>query len=593
MSSNDATADELWRSEDAALHSTMTNAFVVFISSTFIFRYDVRATLESAPVEPHDNYINRLDYLPPAEQQAEMMAEKERYYSLYINEVEEELYKGMDGNTVIGNRVIASMHFILEEQMKREKTDYNQIAFNYDEIGPKEPSATVSQEPDENDTTPFTPSVKLDLPVDMGIPSTLKLNQIIEKTAKFISSQGPQMEILLKTKQSANPQFNFLNHDGQYNSYYKHILGMMKNGSYPWQDTIVKSEENSQDSEDLKSNGNSDPAASIPATIVIPKLVFKPSADCAYTQLISKITKAPIAELEKQAQQEIETHKNGATSSGTSEAAKKSTGLMGLVHYSSDSDSEDDENNVNSYTGSIPPSALRLVIDKTAIYVAKNGDDFEQTLRKKQDSRFQFLDQSNEFYKYYVSKVSESRGTTPQQQAAVVAKPKEEVNMPKAPPTPVCFSIKTKEEKSQLKPAILQASSDDEHKETTEVLPKVPTSPTITSVEEELELQVDAMNAEREEKLAKEKLSDKLLNAAREKLGMLPKEKMLQIERKKKAMMFINQIKGESEKPNPSANFFLTRPLYQKVPMATRRTAVARKMRLLTWRIMAKTQTIR
>jgi Alternative splicing regulator len=94
VSSNDATADELWCSEEAASYSTMTNVLVVFISSTFNYRYDVRATLESAPVEHHDNYINRLDFLPPAEQQAEMMAEKERYYSLYINEVEEELYKG-------------------------------------------------------------------------------------------------------------------------------------------------------------------------------------------------------------------------------------------------------------------------------------------------------------------------------------------------------------------------------------------------------------------------------------------------------------------------------------------------------------------
>jgi hypothetical protein len=38
--------------------------------------------------------MNRLKFLSPAEQQAEMMAEKERYYSLYTNEVEEEMYKG-------------------------------------------------------------------------------------------------------------------------------------------------------------------------------------------------------------------------------------------------------------------------------------------------------------------------------------------------------------------------------------------------------------------------------------------------------------------------------------------------------------------
>lgn len=91
----------------------------------------------------------------------------------------------------------------------------------------------------------------------------------------------------------------------------------------------------------------------------------------------------------------------------------------------------------------------------------------------------------------------------------------------------------------------MQASSDDETKTLTP-----PDPPRITTVEEELELQVDAMNAEREEKLAKEKLSDKLLFAAKEKLGMIRKDKMLQIERKKKALMFINQIKDSNGNGN-------------------------------------------
>jgi hypothetical protein len=147
--------------------------------------------------------------------------------------------------------------------------------------------------------------VKLDLPADMEIPPSLKLNQIIEKTAKFISSQGPQMEILLKTKQAGNPQFDFLNHNGQYNSYYKHIQSMMKAGTYPWPEESEKSDENSQDTEEYNTNVSS--PAPTTSTIVIPKMVFKPSADCAYTQLISKITKAPIAEIEKQKKQETET----------------------------------------------------------------------------------------------------------------------------------------------------------------------------------------------------------------------------------------------------------------------------------------------
>lgn len=67
-----------------------------FIFSVYIFRYDVRATLsEIAPYEASSSsHINRLDGLSSAEQQAENLAEEERYYSLFRNEVEEELYKG-------------------------------------------------------------------------------------------------------------------------------------------------------------------------------------------------------------------------------------------------------------------------------------------------------------------------------------------------------------------------------------------------------------------------------------------------------------------------------------------------------------------
>jgi hypothetical protein len=55
----------------------------------------VRATLSDiTPFEASNSYINRLDGLSQAEKEAEMLAEEERYYSLYRNEVEEEMYKG-------------------------------------------------------------------------------------------------------------------------------------------------------------------------------------------------------------------------------------------------------------------------------------------------------------------------------------------------------------------------------------------------------------------------------------------------------------------------------------------------------------------
>ena len=418
---------------------------------------------------------------------------------------------------------------------------------------------TISQEENENeesDDTPFMPTENLNLPSDMEYPNTVKLNQIIEKTAKFISSQGPQMEILLKTKQSSNPQFEFLNHNGQYNSYYKHILFMMKNNTYPWQNSKTNENSSMDDNSNTNDSKYESEEVEMAPTIIIPKMQFKPSADCAYTQLISKITKAPISELERK-QVEEEKRKQIVANPDPSKIIGGSLSLVASYNSESETDHEEDETE-KEYKGPIPPSEIQIVIDKTATYVAKNGHEFEQKLIFKQDPRFQFLHENNEYNLYYKMKVKSLQpsiqssnsinivpSTATSSTKIIEAPKKEEIVLPKPPPAPVSFSIKTKEERPPLKSTSMENSDDDSKENCHNVIPQAPSPPRITTtIEEELELQVDIIATEREEKLAKERLNDKLLNAAREKLGMLPKEKMLQIERKKKAMMFINQIKG-------------------------------------------------
>lgn len=54
----------------------------------------------------------------------------------------------------------------------------------------------------------------------------------IEKTAIFVSTQGPQMEILIKAKQSDNPQFSFLNQNDCLYKFYRHVLDAVKNRRY-------------------------------------------------------------------------------------------------------------------------------------------------------------------------------------------------------------------------------------------------------------------------------------------------------------------------------------------------------------------------
>ena len=84
----------------------------------------------------------------------------------------------------------------------------------------------------------YVPPPSLDVPPGIAVPPTLKLARIVEKTALFISTQGPQMEIIVKAKQANNPMFEFLHFDCALHPFYRHVLAAIRNGAY-----VVPSEE--------------------------------------------------------------------------------------------------------------------------------------------------------------------------------------------------------------------------------------------------------------------------------------------------------------------------------------------------------------
>ena len=57
------------------------------------------------------------------------------------------------------------------------------------------------------------------------------------------------MEIVIKTKQANNEQFNFLHFEDTLNPYYRHVLKMIKSGKYTVKDP---EEESKEDSSKLK-----------------------------------------------------------------------------------------------------------------------------------------------------------------------------------------------------------------------------------------------------------------------------------------------------------------------------------------------------
>lgn len=116
---------------------------------------------------PAGGYTDRMGYLTASEQRAEQLCEEERYFSLYNNEIEEELYQGKCFASCHNLVTVFFFLYFIEESLKRSSA-HGQIAFNYDKTdtlaiesveGPKD------EEPDEV----FVPHPNFYVPPDIPL----------------------------------------------------------------------------------------------------------------------------------------------------------------------------------------------------------------------------------------------------------------------------------------------------------------------------------------------------------------------------------------------------------------------------------------
>ncbi|XP_070132911.1 protein suppressor of white apricot isoform X2 [Drosophila bipectinata] len=468
-------------------------------------------------------------------------------------------------------------------------------------------------------------------PLDMQLPETMKQHAIIEKTARFIATQGAQMEILIKAKQANNPQFDFLTQGGYLQPYYRHLLAAIKAAKFAPDSEASgdqKQQDQDQDSAAVDGGQGEESGARRAAQVVItvPTIKYKPSANCAYTQLISKIKGVPLQAvlLEDEGSNAGNSQHSGGTASPTLscrseghsqggeftpvllqyngstfaheeetvqeqpeaneappqvELLKNTSALALAQNYSSESEEEEEEPAPKPEEKKpevilkfpVPEENLRHIIDKTATYVIKNGRQFEETLRTKSVERFSFLVPENEFYAYYLYKVTGDVDAASKEQktrkAAAVAAAlmsKKGLKFGGAAAAagnsldkgPVSFSIRARDEHTPLQPTMPQEVSDEEASSVAgseQVRPGMPDSVqrAIKQVETQLlartaNQKAGASSSSNEQRQAEDRVKDKLAQIAREKLnGMISREKQLQLERKRKALAFLNQIKGE------------------------------------------------
>ncbi|XP_043482392.1 splicing factor, suppressor of white-apricot homolog isoform X2 [Leptopilina heterotoma] len=627
-----------------------------------IDRYDGRGALGDLRVyEPPPGGFDQRTFLTEDEYKIEQLCDEERYRSLYKSDADENLYH--------------------EEEMKRlqqaldSENSYGQVAYNYNENEENQKATcddSQSPKPSEGsqeDDQAFIIPPELNVPPDMTVPDTQKLHAIITKTALFISRQGGQMEVLIKAKQANNPQFAFLSVDGALHPYYKLVLEAIKSEQYNPEKQSEKEEseaDQQNDNDDEDDEDDDEPYlhpslapsfAKVEAAPSIPSIAYKPSADCAYSMLVNRITgKPPPSKVPPQpevpapplpisgyyqgmppqhpyfsqgyppypvAPQQY-SHgpviygANGHTNNpsqisappipSSSDANLVQTPLKeppSLVPYGPTPPKP-----LSRPSFIVPPAEIQIIIDKMASYVAKNGRDFEAIVKNKGDPRFNFLELSHQYHGYYAHKLTIYEGAVnprvlteeellqkqelkeekqkkleelqkKQQRMEEVQKRVKMIEAKKKGDTrfkedsasknitTVSFSIKkpkegetTVIEKRNALP--LEESDDDDIDEKKDDNSKS-NSPlqgddSAKSEKETINLEKKSRIDEKDfvdltddiledcqkdlrSKMVEERLKDKLAAAARERMAANSmKEKQLQLERKKKAAMFLSQL---------------------------------------------------
>ncbi|XP_061163357.1 splicing factor, suppressor of white-apricot homolog [Saccostrea echinata] len=534
-----------------------------------IDRYDGRGHLYD--LKPYDSSHAQPCVLTPEEKKLEEMCDEERYLELHTDVAEKKLHEEEEWKRYYQSlsEGYGAVGFSYEQQQQDEYAEYYQA---------------ISEE-----EKPFTVPSELNLPEDITPPSTEKSNAIILKTAKFVAKQGAQMEILIKTKQANNSQFDFLHFENPLNPYYKHMVKMIKSGKYKPKEEAVE-----EDDEDeghghgylhpsLMATRKAAPAPEVPAykAVEMPKISVH---DTPYGQLIKSLAKK---------QQPDTAHSSSANQVPDYEEETKPLKPPPLPPFYQDSvpggshhahppppgiepvtlpthmqteplppgtdverpvlplrhtqvvmeDYQSDRGSPGPFEQIVPPPPdIQPVIDRMAMYVAKNGIEFEIVVKSKNDPRFEFLLPHHVHFPYYDFKK--------QIHMREAAKEREKKGTEK--PTKLSFSIKPKakekehkhKEKKKKKIFDNESSENDADSDREKSSASGTSTPVGSDYTEERVEKPQVPQEERDRKLVEERLKDKLAQAAREKLAQTSREKQMQAERKRKAAMFINMLRS-------------------------------------------------
>ncbi|XP_032239150.2 splicing factor, suppressor of white-apricot homolog [Nematostella vectensis] len=204
-----------------------------------------------------------------------------------------------------------------------------------------------------------------------------------------------------------------------------------------------------------------------------------------------------------------------------------------------------------------PPPDLQPIVDKLARYVAKNGPDFESIIKAKGDPRFDFVLPWNEHHAYYQFRIRTC--------AEEFAKEQETSGSdPKTNSVPISFSIKTKEiqkPKIEYRSNVLykQSFGTGESEEEDEKSPKAEGENSGDTTEEGSNPPSEPASNQNDDNEGNDG-EDAVAAAQRvaERLELQTQtqvDKQLQLERRRKASLFISMLKKTNEPENGAEDF--------------------------------------
>ncbi|XP_054279710.1 protein suppressor of white apricot isoform X2 [Macrosteles quadrilineatus] len=345
-----------------------------------IDRYDARGHLS----EVSQFEATNQDYVLTAEERRiEQICDEERYRALHHNEEEQEMYQ--------------------EEELKRLKQalssdkEYGQVAYQYENDKPP----PTNTEPDSNteEEEPFTPNPTLFIPADMTLPSTVKENQIIEKTAAHIASHGSQVEILIKTRQANNQKLNFLHVGSPLNPYYNFILGQIKIGRYKPAFMTQQEDESALENDEHYLHPSLAPSSTtVESAPSIPSIAYKPSSDCSYNLLVNKIRNMQQSLADSMGEKEepstsgdSPTFRRRRRSKRHSIQAQPTTSVQKQV--------------------SVPPQHVKEIVSRLINFAYSRDlhpSEIASDLMKQDPKNFLFVEPGHKYHDYYVQQLRET-----------------------------------------------------------------------------------------------------------------------------------------------------------------------------------------